>query len=46
MKKRVTMYVDEKLYKQFQIQSIMLNKSVSERIDEFMKKELKDRKEN
>lgn len=39
-KRRITIYVDKKNYKKFQIQSLAINKSVSERIDTFIKSEL------
>lgn len=44
MKKRVTIYVDEKTYKEFQLQSLILGKSVSERINEFIKEQIKNNK--
>lgn len=41
MKQMITVYVDKNTYKQFKIQSIMKNKSVSERVNDFMKNEIK-----
>lgn len=38
--KRVTMYVDAEVYKQFQILAIKLNTSVSELVEQFMKQEI------
>lgn len=38
--KRVTMYIDKEIYKQFQIFAITLNKSVSELVEQFMKQEI------
>lgn len=40
MKQIITVYVDKDMYKQFRIQSIIKNKSVSERINDFMKNEI------
>ena len=41
MKYRVTVYVDEEVYKEFKIQSILLGKKVSTRVNEYMKDEVK-----
>lgn len=40
VKQIITVYVDKDMYKQFKIQSIIKNKSVSERINDFMKNEI------
>lgn len=42
--KKVLILLDEEEYKQFQIQSLILNKSVSERIRELIKKEIEKEK--
>ena len=46
MKNKVTRsyIIDEKTYKDFQIYAIMINKSVSSLIEQFMRKTLKDMK--
>lgn len=45
--KRITLYVDEETYKQFQIYAITINKSVSSLIEQHMKEILKEiEKEN
>lgn len=41
MKKIHTFNVDDKIYKEFQMYSIMINKSVSSLIEEYMKSVLK-----
>lgn len=38
--KRITMYIDTEVYKQFQILAITLDKSVSELVEQFMKQEI------
>lgn len=38
--KKVVIYVDEKEYKEFQLQSLMINKSVSARIRKFIKEQI------
>lgn len=43
-KKRIILYLTEEDYKQFKIQSVILGKSVSERIDNFIKEQIKDMK--
>ena len=42
MKKIKTINIDENIYKEFQMYSIMINKSVSSLIEEFMRETLKD----
>ena len=44
MKKIKTINIDEKTYKDFQIYAIMINKSVSSLIEQFMREILKDMK--
>ena len=44
MKKIKTINVDEKIYKDFQIYAIMINKSVSSLIEEHMRNVLKEMK--
>lgn len=46
MKKRITIYVDEKTYKDFQLQSLIIDKNVSQRIEEFMREQIKIYNEN
>lgn len=48
MKKIHTFNVDDKIYKEFQMYSIMINKSVSALLEEYMKNTLKkmNKKEN
>lgn len=38
---KTTMYLDAEVYMQFKIYAITLNKSVSELVEQFMKKEIK-----
>ena len=42
MKKIKTINIDEKTYKDFQIYAIMINKSVSSLIEEYMRTSLKE----
>ena len=42
MKKIKTINIDEKTYKDFQIYAIMVNRSVSSLIQQFMRETLKD----
>lgn len=42
MKKIKTINIDESIYKEFQMYSIMINKSVSSLIEQFMRETLKD----
>ena len=42
MKKIKTINIDEKTYKDFQIYAIMINRSVSSLIEEYMRETLKD----
>lgn len=44
MKKIKTINIDESIYKEFQMYSIMINKSVSSLIEEFMRKTLDEMK--
>ncbi len=44
MKKIKTINIDEKIYKDFQIYAIMINKSVSSLIEEHMRNVLKEMK--
>lgn len=44
MKKIKTINIDENIYKEFQMYSIMINKSVSSLIEEYMRNVLKDMK--
>ena len=44
MKKIKTINIDENIYKDFQIYAIMINKSVSSLIEQFMRETLKDMK--
>ena len=44
MKKIKTINIDENIYKEFQMYSIMINKSVSSLIEEFMRKTLNEMK--
>ena len=44
MKKIKTINIDEKTYKDFQIYAIMINKSVSSLIEQFMRETLKEMK--
>ena len=44
MKKIKTINIDEKTYKDFQIYAIMINKSVSSLIEEYMRNVLKEMK--
>lgn len=44
MKKIKTINIDEKIYKDFQIYAIMINKSVSSLIEEYMRNVLKEMK--
>lgn len=37
MKKIRTINIDEKIWKEFQLQSVILSKSVSSRLEEYMK---------
>lgn len=41
---KVLLLLNKEEYKEFQIQSLILNKSVSERIREFIKKEIEKEK--
>ena len=41
---RITLYVDRKVYQEYKMYSIMINKSVSSLIEQFMKKTLKEMK--
>ena len=38
--KRITMYIDSKAYKQFQMIALTLEKSVSQLVEDFMKQEI------
>lgn len=40
--KRISVYVDKKTYEEFRIYAIMINKSVSSLLEEYMKSVLKD----
>ena len=42
MKKIKTINIDENIYKEFQVYAIMINKSVSSLIEQFMRETLKD----
>ena len=44
MKKIKTINIDEKTYKEFQMYAIMINKSVSSLIEEYMRKVLNEMK--
>ena len=44
MKKIKTINIDEKIYKDFQMYAIMINKSVSSLIEEYMRKVLNEMK--
>lgn len=44
MKKIKTINIDENIYKEFQMYSIMINKSVSSLIEQFMRETLKEMK--
>lgn len=44
MKKKILLYLTEEEYKKFRIQSIMMGKSASERIDKFIKQQVKGEK--
>ena len=46
MKKIKSINIDEKTYKDFQIYAIMINKSVSSLIEQFLRKTLKERKKD
>ena len=44
---RITLYVDRKVYQEYKMYSIMINKSVSSLIEQFMRETLKEmKKEN
>lgn len=45
MKIRTTVYVEDKVYKKFKAQSTLVGKTISERISEFMEKEVRKSKE-
>ena len=44
MKKIKTINIDESIYKEFQMYSIMINKSVSSLIEQFMREKIKEMK--
>ena len=46
MKKIHTFNVDEKTYKEFKMYALIINKSVSSMIEEYMKETLKKQKNN
>ena len=39
---RITLYVDRKVYQEYKIYAIMINKSVSSLIEQFMRETLKE----
>ena len=39
---RITLYVDRKVYQEYKMYAIMINKSVSSLIEQFMRETLKD----
>ena len=39
---RITLYVDRKIYQEYKIYAIMINKSVSSLIEEYMRNVLKE----
>ena len=41
---RVTLYIDKKVYQEYKIYAIMINKSVSSLIEEYMRKVLNEMK--
>ena len=41
---RITLYVDRKVYQEYKMYAIMINKSVSSLIEEYMKNILKEMK--
>lgn len=41
---RITLYVDRKVYQEYKMYAIMINKSVSSLIEEFMRKTLNEMK--
>lgn len=41
---RITLYVDRKVYQEYKMYSIMINKSVSSLIEEYMRNVLKEMK--
>ena len=41
---RITLYVDRKVYQEYKMYSIMINKSVSSLIEQFMRETLKEMK--
>lgn len=41
---RITLYVDRKVYQEYKMYAIMINKSVSSLIEEYMRNVLKDMK--
>lgn len=43
-KKRITLYLNAEIYKQFQIIAILSNKSVSELVGELMQKKIEEEK--
>lgn len=42
---RITLYVDRKVYQEYKMYAIMINKSVSSLIEEYMRNVLKEMKE-
>ena len=40
--KRISIYVDKKVYQEFKLYGVMINKSVSSLIEEYMRNILKD----
>lgn len=45
MKKRITAYIEEHAYKEFKIQCMEMNQSVSKRLNNFIKSEVRKRDE-
>ena len=41
---RITLYVDRKVYQEYKMYAIMINKSVSSLIEQFMRETLKEMK--
>ena len=39
-KQQICVYIDKDIYKQFRIQSILRNQNISQRVNDFMKKEV------
>lgn len=45
-KQPVCVYIDKDVYKQFRIQSVFKNQSISQRVNDFMKKEIELKNEH